>query len=376
MSRDLALVLTGGGARAAYQVGVLRFLAERRPDLRVPILTGVSAGSINAAFLASHKGSFSAAAQRLAELWLDMELDNLLRTGALALAGKVGRWGLRLSSGGARFAPREEGLVDTQPLRRFLELHLGRVDGALEGLEANLRAGRLTSFALTAIDWSTGETVDWVAGRHQTALKAPYRRTEGGPITVEHVMASASLPILFPAIRLHGSWYGDGGIRESDPLWPAQALGAGRILAVSTRPAPSSSGAPIFGRKRYPPLAQILGVLSNAIFLDVLDDDFARLELRRRLLEKIPPAEREGHHPVRGMLLRPTADLGALAARYQRELPRAFRFLVGGLGTREGEGGDFLSLVMFVPEYLERLIELGEKDAAARGDELLDFVDG
>ena len=376
MSRDLALVLTGGGARAAYQVGVLRFLAERRPDLKVPILTGVSAGSINAAFLASHLGSFSSAAERLAELWLEMELETLLRAGALSLAGKFSRWGLRLSSGGARFAPREEGLVDTQPLRRFLELHLGRVNGALEGLETNLHAGRLTSFALTAIDWSTGETVDWVAGRHQTALKAPFRRTERGPITVEHVMASASLPILFPAIRLHGSWYGDGGIRESDPLWPAQALGAERILAVSTRPAPSSAASPIFGRKRYPPLAQILGVLSNAIFLDVLDDDFARLELRRRLLEKIPPAEREGLHPVRGMLLRPTADLGALAARYQRELPRAFRFLVGGLGTRDGEGGDFLSLVMFVPEYLERLIELGEKDAAARGDELLAFVDG
>ena len=117
-------------------------------------------------------------------------------------------------------------------------------------------------------------------------------------------------------------------------------------------------------------------MLSNAIFLDVLDDDFARLEQRRRLLEKIAPEKREGLHPVCGMLLRPSADLGALAAHYQRALPRAFRFLVGGLGTREGEGGDFLSLVMFVPEYLERLMELGEKDAAARGAELLDFVDG
>lgn len=376
MSDDLALVLTGGGARAAYQVGVLRFLAERRPDLRVPILTGVSAGSINAAFLASHVGNFASAAHRLAEIWLAMELDTLLRTGALSLAGKFGRWGLRLSSGGARFAPKEEGLVDTEPLRRFLERHLGRVDGALEGLAGNLQSGRLTSFALTAIDWSTGETVDWIAGRQQAALKAPFRRTERGAITVEHVMASAALPILFPAVRLQGSWYGDGGVRESDPLWPAQALGAGRILAVSTRPAPSSAGAPIFGRRRYPPLAQILGVLSNAIFLDVLDDDFARLELRRRLLEKIAPDEREGHHPVRGMLLRPTADLGALAARYRRELPRAFRFLVGGLGTREGEGGDFLSLVMFVPEFLKKLIEQGEEDAAARGDELLAFVDG
>jgi NTE family protein len=376
VSGDLALVLTGGGARAAYQVGVLRFLAGKRPEIRVPILTGVSAGSINAAFLAAHPGSFASAAHRLSELWLEMEVDTLLRTGALSIAGKVGRWGLRLSSGGARFAPREEGLVDTQPLRRFLEHHLGRVDGTIEGLESHLRSRRLTSFALTAIDWSTGETVDWVAGRHETALQAPFRRTERGPITVEHVMASASLPILFPAIRLQGSWYGDGGIREADPLWPALALGAGRILAVSTRPAPSAAGAPIFGRKRYPPLAQILGVLSNAIFLDVLDDDFARLELRRRLLEKIAPGEREGLHPVRGMLLRPSADLGALAACYQRELPRTFRFLVGALGTREGEGGDFLSLVMFVPEYLERLMELGERDAAARGDELLEFVDG
>ncbi|MEO7795139.1 MAG: patatin-like phospholipase family protein, partial [Thermoanaerobaculia bacterium] len=282
MANDLALVLTGGGARAAYQVGVLRFLAARRPDLQVPILTGVSAGSINAAFLASFLGTFSAAADRLASLWLEMELDSLLRTGALSLAGKMGRWGLRLSSGGRRFAPREEGLVDTQPLRRFLERHLGRVDGALEGLESNLTSGRLTAFALTAIDWSTGETVDWIAGRSpagESALRAPFRRSERGPITVEHVMASAALPILFPAVRLHGSWYGDGGIRESDPLWPALALGAGRILAVSTRPAPSAAGAPIFGRRRYPPLAQILGVLSNAIFLDVLDDDFARLEL-------------------------------------------------------------------------------------------------
>src|SRR5690349_1261790 len=152
MSGDLALVLTGGGARAAYQVGVLRFLADRRPNLSVPILTGVSAGSINAAYLASQPGNFASAARRLAGLWLEMELDTLLRARALTLAGKVGRWGLRLTTGGRRFAPKEEGLVDTQPLRRFLEHHLGRVDGALDGLDANLRSGRLTSFALTAID--------------------------------------------------------------------------------------------------------------------------------------------------------------------------------------------------------------------------------
>ena len=373
---DLALVLSGGGARAAYQVGVLRFLADRRPDLEIPILTGVSAGSINASFLACREGTFSAAAYRLAEIWSRMEVETLFRVGPLSVASRFGKWGLRLSSGGARFAPENEGLVDTQPLRKFLARHLGRVDGEFTGLARNFERGALRAFAITAIDWASGETVDWIAGRDVRAWRAPNRRAEIAAIGVDHVMASTSIPILFPAARVGGSWYGDGGVRESDPLWPATHLGADRILAVSTRPAPTTEGAPIFGRRRYPRLAQILGVLSNAIFLDVLDDDFARLEARRRLIEKLPAGDRESGRPIHGLLLRPSEDIGTLAALYQHRLPRTFRFLVGGLGTREIEGGDFLSLVMFVPEYLERLIALGEKDAAARGEELLAFVDG
>jgi NTE family protein len=373
----LALVLTGGGARAAYQVGVLQFLAEERPDLDIPILTGASAGSINASFLACRRGSFSAAAFGLAEVWLAMRVETLFRIGPLFLARRFGRWGMRLSTSGVtRFAPEEEGLVDTQPLRRFLEHSLGRVDGEFTGLAGNFERGALRAFAITAIDWSTGETVDWLAGPGLRPWRTPNRRGELTQIGVEHVMASTAIPILFPAARVDGSWYGDGGVRESDPLYPAAHLGANRILAVSTKPAPSADGAPIFGRRRYPPLAQILGVLSNAIFLDVLEDDFVRLDRHRSLVEQIPPRRRGPEHPVHGLLLRPSEDIGLMAARYEPCLPRTFRFLFGGLGTRETEGGDFISLVMFVPEYLEALIALGHRDATARGKELLAFVDG
>jgi NTE family protein len=372
----LALVLTGGGARAAYQVGVLRFLAEERPDLAIPVLTGVSAGSINASFLACRNSTFSAAVYGLVEIWLAMRVETLFRAGPVAVATRLGRMGLRLSSGGGRFSPQNEGLVDTRPMRRFLETRLGRVDGEFTRLRENLENGRLRAFAITAIDWSSGETVDWLAGTDLVPWRAPLRRAEPAAIGVEHVMASTSIPILFPAARVGASWFGDGGVREADPLFPATHLGADRILAVSTRPAPTSDGAPIFGRRRYPPLAQILGVLSNAIFLDVLEDDFARLDRHRELVEKIPLEQRGAERPVRGLLLRPSEDIGRLAARFEALLPRTFRFLVGGLGTREIEGGDFLSLILFVPEYLEKLIDLGHRDAAARGYELLAFVDG
>ena len=372
----LALVLTGGGARAAYQVGVLRFLAGERPDLPIPILTGVSAGSINASFLACRNGTFSAAVHRLVEIWLGMSVDRLFRTGPFALVSRAGRMGLRLSSGGLRYAPHAEGLVDTQPMRRFLEQNLGRVDGEFNQLESNFARGALSAFAITAIDWSTGETVDWIAGPGLDAWKTPNRRAEICAIGVEQVMGSSAIPILFPAVRVAGSWYGDGGVREADPLFPAAHLGADRILAVSTKPSPTVDGAPIFGRRRYPPLAQILGVLSNAIFLDVLEDDFARLERHRQLVEMVPPEQRGPERPVRGLLLRPSQDIGLLAARYESRLPATFRFLLGGVGTREVEGGDFISLIMFVSEYLASLIDLGHRDAEARGDELLAFVDG
>jgi NTE family protein len=187
-------------------------------------------------------------------------------------------------------------------------------------------------------------------------------------------MASAALPLLFPAVQLGKAWYGDGGIRLTAPLSPALHLGARRIMAISTRyhRTPAEEDTPnIYG---YPPPAQVAGVLLNAVFLDLLDNDALRLERLNRLLESLPPEHRYGLEPVKLLVLRPSQDLGKLAGRFEARLPRSFRFLTRGLGTRETESPDVLSLILFQPDYVRALIEVGEADAEARAEEIEAFL--
>jgi NTE family protein len=184
-------------------------------------------------------------------------------------------------------------------------------------------------------------------------------------ITVEHIMASSALPLIFPATRLGDAWYGDGGVRNHTPLAPAIHLGADRILAVSTRHLRSSAEFEATRVDDYPPPAQLAGVLLNAIFLDAVDQDAAQLERINRLISLIPETDLGRLRPVKLMVLRPSVDLGRLAANFEPRLPRAFRFLTRGLGTHQLRSPDFLSLLMFQPDYLTSLIEIGEKDAEA-----------
>jgi NTE family protein len=203
----------------------------------------------------------------------------------------------------------------------------------------------------------------------------PHRKSISCQLGVEHVMASAALPFFFPAIEVDGNWYGDGGIRLTAPLSPAVHLGAKRIIAISTRYARSRDEADRPAIRDYPPPAQVAGVLYNAIFLDQLDGD--ALELRRinRLIERLPESQRDGLRPIDLLLLRPSVDLGRLANEYEPELPRPFRFLTRGLGTRETRSNDILSLVMFQGDYVRRLIDLGEADAVARIEEIRRFLE-
>jgi NTE family protein len=216
--------------------------------------------------------------------------------------------------------------------------------------------------------------VAWLKGEELKGWQRPQRRTEIGPLTVEHIMASAALPIFFPAVRLGGDWYGDGGIRLAAPLSPALHLGASRILAVSTRHDRRAADERRPEAVGYPPPAQVLGVLMNAVFLDMVDEDSRRLLLANRFLEKLPPQEREGKRIIGLLSMRPSTDLAALAAGYEKRLPKAFRFLVRGLGTREQRSPDVLSMLLFDPEYLTKLVELGEADAERRAPELHRFL--
>jgi NTE family protein len=371
---DLALVMSGGGARAAYQVGLLRHLARRHPQLEIPIITGVSAGAVNAAMLARHHGTFPQAVEELTSLWLELTPERVFRVDTLSLAGKVVRAGVQLASGGAAPAQRMRGMVSTEPLREFLEEALSPVGGELTGIDYNLGRGTLKAAAIITTSYTTGQSVIWVQGRDIETWERPQRRSVSCRLTLDHIMASTALPLFFPAVQVGEEWFGDGGIRLAAPLSPALHLGAHKVLAISTRYPSTRSEADRRVVEGYPPPAQVLGVLYNAIFLDLIDQDVLRMERMNRLLKELPVEKRLGMRVVELLVLRPSRDLGRLARDHEPQLPASFRFLSRGLGTRDARSADLLSMVMFQPDYLRDLIELGEADAEAQADRIEEFV--
>jgi NTE family protein len=373
----LGLVMGGGGARAAYQVGFLRCLARRFPHIRIPYITGVSAGAINAAHLAAHHGTLGQAVAELTGLWSNLSISDVFRVDPGSLARNVARWGLQLVAGsGRRGNHRPQALVDTQPLRDFLTESLHAVNGELTGIQYNLARRRLRAVALSTASYTTGQSVTWVQGDRISEWERPNRVSRNTTLSVEHVMASAALPLFFPAVKIGNAWYGDGGMRLISPLSPALHLGANRIMAISTRYDRSNHEADAPLIHGYPPPAQVLGVLMNSIFLDMLDQDAWRLERLNRLIERLPPGQRNGLRPVKLLMIRPSRDLGKLANEYEAQLPRTLRFLTRNLGTRETLSPDSLSMILFQPDYLQRMIEIGERDAEERGPEIDEFIDG
>ncbi len=366
---DLAIVLTGGGARAAYQVGFLRWVARNIPDAHFPIITGVSAGAINAAFLAACPGRQMDAVERLSRLWSELTVDRVFRVDTRSLVGNVARWGLRLVSGGSALTPDIRGLVDTTPLRDTLRAIFSSEDGIISGIGPNIERRRLWALSIITSHYGTGQSLVWIQGRDLRAWQRPDGESRPTQMTIDHVLASAALPLFFPAVRLDDGWHGDGGIRLTAPCSPAIHLGATRILAISTRHGVNRAGAGD-SAPAYPPPLQISGQLLNAIFLDDLDRDAVDLERVNLLLRDLPAEKRRGLRPIDLLVIRPSVDLGRLVAEFEPKLPRVFRHLVRGLGSRETKSPDVLSLLAFDPEYLGRLIEIGEADAAARADDI------
>lgn len=370
---DLAVMLTGGGARASYQVGLIRGLARHFPHLRFQIITGVSAGAINAVYLASKDGDLSVVAESLTKLWMDLQCQHVFTpnyTALLPFRGVIKSVFPRRMPGGPHgffnAAPLANLLreVFTCPIRRM----------PIAGIRRNIDRGLLKALALVALDYSTGQSVRWVQGRDIDVLENTNRRRESVELTIEHVLASAALPFVFPAVRIGDGWYGDGGIRLNAPLSTALHLGASRILAMSTgyqRTAVEASRPVVRG---YPPAAQIISQLVNAIFLDAIDEDVARMERMNEVLRQLPPDRRDGMKPIDLFVLRPSSDLGKLAGEYQKYLPASVRLFTRALGADETESPDVVSMLMFEPRFTRVLIETGERDVENRLDELRAFL--
>ncbi|HEV7765179.1 MAG TPA: patatin-like phospholipase family protein [Thermoanaerobaculia bacterium] len=372
---DLAVMLTGGGARAAYQVGLLKGLATHFPDLRIQIITGASAGAINAIYLAACDGTLMEKARRLEQMWCELNCDSIYQFDWKAFLPFRAALASLLPKKSRFTRSRAHALVDTAPLRsllcNILETPCGR---PIRSIEENIRSGALTALALMTLDYSTGQTVRWVQGRTFDTYAGPNHRTALTEFTVEHVLASAALPFVFPAVRIGNAFHGDGGIRMAAPLSSAVQLGARRIIAMSTGylRAPEEASDPVV--TGYPPAAQILSQLVNAIFLDGIEEDVARMQRMNELLKKMAPQERDGLKPIELLVLRPSIDLGKLSSNYEQFLPRKVKLLVRAMGVKETESPDFISLLMFEPTFTKRIVELGETDVSSRLAEIRAFL--
>lgn len=380
MDRDqhVGLVLSGGGARVAYQVGALQAVAEVLGPGPSPfrVLAGVSGGAINIMALASLAHDLREAVDQLTETWLSLTPENVYRTDLLALSSLGARWLKDVSTGGALGASRATYLLDTTPLRELLRERLDMTRAC-----EHIASGVLRGVALSATNYLTGTLVTFFDGAADIEPWARHDRISmREPLTHEHVLASAAIPVFFPPVLVHGRPFGDGGIRMTTPLSPAIHLGAEKILAIGIRYARTQRETIRLNREERAErvnLAQIAGVLLNALFLDSLDNDVERLARINRTLSFMPERLRRENpdllRTIPAVVLRPSRDLGRLAADEYRRFPALLRHLLRGIGATGDVGWDLLSYLAFQPGYVSKLVELGYEDTRARRDELTAF---
>lgn len=371
----LGLVLPGGGARAAYQAGLLRGFAEQFPGVAPRVITGVSAGAVNASFLGSHATEpLVQSTSALSDLWHSLESNSIFRLDRPNLF-RVVRHLIRDNE--PMDSPARGGILDTTPFYEFLESHLGPVDKPIENVARAIEQGCLDSLAITATSYATGESVTWLEGNGVETWDRTHRRTVYTRIRPEHVLASAALPIFFSAVKVKGDqlgdgWYGDGGIRQTAPLSPALNLGADKILAINTRVYQGLANKP--GPVRYPSPAHVLAILLNAVFLDTIDREAAVIKRINKLLRKTPRRHWGTFRPIDLLVIRPTRDLAKLAGDFEPTLPGTVRFALRGVGVDASRSPEWLSMLLFHRTYIKQLVALGEEDALFYADDFEAFL--
>lgn len=368
------LILSGGGARAAYQVGVLAGIADLLPigaQNPFPVIVGTSAGAINAVALASGALNFRTAIYELTDFWQGFRSHQVLRSdwmGVMRQALRFMRHGLL---GMGRRNP--VALLDSSPLRDLLSRRL-----ELDGIDDALEARHLRAVAVTAFGYESGQAMTFYQGRDSIQPWLRHRRI-GVParLTVDHLLASSAIPLLFEPVRLANEYFGDGAVRQSAPISPALHLGASRVLVVGVSGNAHAAQGPKVPRPRsglQPTLAQIGGHMLNSTFIDNLESDLELLERMNQLLPDAPPINTAGLAPVEVLVVAPSRPLDEIAARYRYELPHALRTFLRGPGATRNSGASVLSYLLFEAGYCSELIELGRQDAMAQAFELKRFL--
>lgn len=372
-SGKAALVLTGGGARAAYQVGVLTAINEIRGRKRgnpFPIICGTSAGGINAAALAVFSDDYGAAVRKLRWIWRNFHVDQVYRSDASALFMTGLRWGAALTFGWL-FKQNPRALLDNSPLRALLTkvLDFSAIDRAVE-------AGNIYAISISASGYASGENLAFFQGAAE--LRSWRRAQRVGMRTrlgVDHLLATSAIPFLFPAVKLQREFFGDGSMRQLAPISPAIHLGASRILVIGSGRLKEEARSREEG---YPSPAQIAGHAMSSIFLDGLTVDLERMQRINQTLNAFSDEQRQEAgvklRPIEALVITPSERLDTIAGEHFGDLPRTLRTLLGGVGARRTEGSALLSYLLFEPGYTRTLIDLGYQDTISRRDEVEFFL--
>jgi len=368
----VGLVLTGGGSRSAYQVGVLLALAEMLPRARNPfqVIVGTSAGAVAASVLAAEAHHWRRAVAGLERVWANFQSSQVFHVDARHMLRAGAHWVLALISGGLVLAP-PKSVLDNTPLRELLSVHVD-----CSGIRRSIERGHVRAFALCASSYSSGQTVAFFDGidsiRDWSRVQRIGVRTQ---LTLDHLMASAAIPLLFPPIRIGDEYYGDGAMRQIHPLSPAIHLGADRLLIIGVR-ARRAAGVQV---NRLPPLmptpGEIFGYMLDTLFTDQIYGDLEQLERFTELVHAAPQAARGGR-PIETLMLAPSVDPRELAARHAGEMPRGLRALLRVIGGRDVSGDQLASYLTFEAGYTRALIELGYRDAMEARTALMAFMSG
>jgi NTE family protein len=370
------LVLSGGGARGAYQAGVLKALATihaQNPEINpFRIISGTSSGAVNSAFLASAAGDFMTGTERLCNLWETITPDRIYRVGGTSLflnAMRVVRTLLMSGKGRSALSGRQVSLLDTSPAK---ELFSSQID--FEMIQKNVELGHLDALALTAMDYASSFSVNFVEAKPGTPL---WERTDrfgvSAHLRVEHVMASSAIPIFFPAAKIGERFYGDGCLRNRAPLSPAIRLGADRLVIIGVRKGfADRPDLNVAGKE--PGIGKILNTVINSVLLDGIEMDLERLSRINNTVSRLPDAQANGVdlRPIHYVYIKPSRDIAEIAKSERSRLPRSIKYLLSGLGNAE-ETADIVSYLLFEGTYCRRLIDLGFQDGMARRDELAEI---
>ncbi len=371
--KKIGLILGGGGARAAYQVGVLKAISEIYPESDEQpfrIITGTSAGSINAIGLAGNSGTFKANVDKVVSVWENFQLHHVFKSDAACLIRQMLKWlaATLLPFGWGGETP--DSLLDNSPLRELLTKHVefGHINTAIE-------QGKLDAVCVNATSYATGKSVSFFQAKPEVSeWKRAFRYGQRGDIDVDKLMASSAIPAIFPSVKIDNEYFGDGSMRQNTPISPAIHLGAEKILVIGVRQKSNSPTPTPAKEAQRPSISQISGYIMDTLFLNSMDADIERLERINALNDQIPEKNRQ-YKNIAHLTISPTEDIAEIAHELFYTFPKGFRIALKILGLHKGNSRRLTSYLMFNKEFCQKLTEMGYQDAHNKKQELENFLE-